>query len=69
MAVSYSFASADVPTYIDGRCAAILVEGKLVGHFGELHPEVIVGAELGYPIAALEIDLMDALGGKMAKVI
>jgi phenylalanyl-tRNA synthetase beta chain len=69
MAVSYSFASADVPTYIDGRCAAILVEGKLVGHFGELHPEVIVGAELGYPIAALEIDLMDALGGRMAKVI
>ena len=69
MAVDYGFVAAEVPTYIDGRCAAIMVEGKLVGHFGELHPEVITGAELGYPIAALEIDLMDALSGKMAKVI
>lgn len=69
MSASYSLAPEDVPTYIDGRCAALKVDGRVVGHFGELRPEVIVGAELGYPVAAMEIDLQDALSGRMAKVI
>jgi phenylalanyl-tRNA synthetase beta chain len=40
-----------------GRCARLAVNGRLVGHAGELHPRVV--AELGLPprTAALELEL------------
>lgn len=40
-----------------GRCAALMVDGTLVGHAGELHPEVVT--EFGLPdrTAAMELDL------------
>ena len=43
-----------------GRCAALLLDGAIVGHAGELHPRV--GRSYGFtgPVAAAEIDL-DAL--------
>ena len=43
-----------------GRCAELLVDGKVVGHAGELHPKVL--DEMGLPerSCAMEIDL-DAL--------
>ncbi|MEU4625538.1 phenylalanine--tRNA ligase subunit beta [Actinoplanes sp. NPDC023801] len=43
-----------------GRCAAILVDGTVVGHAGELHPAVLAALELPKRTAAAEIDL-DAL--------
>ncbi|GAA4926765.1 phenylalanine--tRNA ligase subunit beta [Actinoplanes utahensis] len=43
-----------------GRCAAILVDGEVVGHAGELHPAVLAALELPKRTAAAEIDL-DAL--------
>ncbi|WP_067502395.1 phenylalanine--tRNA ligase subunit beta [Actinoplanes sp. TFC3] len=43
-----------------GRCAAILVDGKLTGHAGELHPAVLSTLELPKRTCAMEIDL-DAL--------
>lgn len=51
------------PSFIDGRCAAIIVEEGEVGKFGELDPAVITSFELGYPVAAFEI----ALGPLMVK--
>ncbi len=43
-----------------GRCARLLVDGRVVGHAGELHPKVLT--ELGLPprTSAMELDL-DAL--------
>lgn len=43
-----------------GRCARLLVDGRIVGHAGELHPKVLT--ELGLPprTSAMELDL-DAL--------
>ncbi|WP_194927285.1 phenylalanine--tRNA ligase subunit beta [Catenulispora pinisilvae] len=40
-----------------GRCARLAVDGRLVGHAGELHPRVV--AELGLPprTAAMELEL------------
>ena len=40
-----------------GRCARLAVNGRLVGHAGELHPRVV--AELGLPprTAAMELEL------------
>lgn len=43
-----------------GRCAALLLDGVVVGHAGELHPRVATAYGLGGRVAAAEIDL-DAL--------
>ncbi|AGL19404.1 phenylalanine--tRNA ligase subunit beta [Actinoplanes sp. N902-109] len=43
-----------------GRCAAISVDGQLVGHAGELHPAVLSTLELPKRTCAMELDL-DAL--------
>ena len=45
----------DDPAYIEGRAARIMVDGKMVGHFGEIHPQVITNFELGCPIAGYEL--------------
>ncbi len=43
-----------------GRCAALLVDGSVIGHAGELHPRVARQYGFSGPVAAAEIDL-DAL--------
>ena len=45
----------DDPAYIEGRSARIMVDGEMVGHFGEIHPQVIMNFELGCPIAGYEL--------------
>jgi len=69
--MSYVPAHADLPWYIRGRAASIMVEGKMgvkglrgkdveeavIGHFGEVHPRLISGMELGTPVTALEMDM------------
>jgi phenylalanyl-tRNA synthetase beta chain len=44
-----------------GRCAVLLVGGRLVGHAGELHPRVVEALDLPPRTCAMELDL-DALG-------
>ncbi len=43
--------------YISGRAAEILVDGRILGSFGEYRPQVIENFELGYPVAGFEISL------------
>lgn len=43
-----------------GRCAALVVDGKVIGHAGELHPTVVHDAGLPERSCAVELDL-DAL--------
>jgi len=52
--------STEHPSFIDGRSAAVVVDGEPVGVVGELHPEVLVGHDLELPVAAFEFRL-DAL--------
>lgn len=40
-----------------GRCAALVVAGEVVGHAGELHPEVVRAFGLPERSAAVELDL------------
>ena len=54
--------------YIQGRGASVRVNGKCVGSFGELHPEVITTFELGYPIIAFEVNLDVLVEGKIGKL-
>ncbi len=57
LGVAISVASGAVPPWHPGRCAAISVDGQVIGYAGELHPRVI--GELGLPArtVAFEIDL------------
>ena len=43
-----------------GRCAELVVDGRVVGHAGELHPRVCAALELPPRTSAMELDL-DAL--------
>jgi len=44
-----------------GRCAALRVDGQVVGHAGELHPRVVTALGLPGRTVAMEVDL-DLLG-------
>jgi phenylalanyl-tRNA synthetase beta chain len=50
----------DHPSFIDGRTAAVVIDGESVGVLGELHPSVIVEHDLEVPVAGFEFRL-DAL--------
>lgn len=55
----------DDPAFIPGRCGAIRKDaggkrrdgGRVIGHFGELHPRVLESFGLELPAAALEVEL------------
>jgi phenylalanyl-tRNA synthetase beta chain len=56
-----AFESCEVPAFHPGKCACMKSGGKLVGHFGELHPLVAGQFEFaGQRVMAAELD-MDAL--------
>ncbi|WP_144927609.1 phenylalanine--tRNA ligase subunit beta [Halorubrum salsamenti] len=48
------------PSFIDGRTAAVVIDGETVGVVGEVHPAVLVEHDLEVPVAAFEFHL-DAL--------
>jgi phenylalanyl-tRNA synthetase beta chain len=45
------------PRFIPGRCARVIVDGKAIGIFGEVHPQVLASWGCGYPVVLCEIDL------------
>ena len=44
--------------FLDGRRADIVLENKLIGVFGELHPEVLTNFGLSYPVVGFEICIL-----------
>jgi len=52
----------DDPAFIEGRRAEVIVNGKSVGVFGEIHPEVLENFEIVNPVVGFEIDLTDIFG-------
>jgi phenylalanyl-tRNA synthetase beta chain len=55
--VSLETPATDHPTFIDGRAAAVVLDGESVGVVGELHPRVLVEHDLELPVAAFEFQL------------
>jgi phenylalanyl-tRNA synthetase beta chain len=53
--------AADVAPWHPGRCAALLVDGQVLGHAGELHPRVVDAMELPERTCAAELDLLALL--------
>ena len=58
--VELELANAEQLPWHPGRCAALLVEGEVVGHAGELHPQVLERAGLPARTCAMELNI-DAL--------
>jgi phenylalanyl-tRNA synthetase beta chain len=57
LGIDYSVTESEDPAFIDGRRGDIVVGGKKVGVFGEIHPAVLNAFELEHPVAALELDI------------
>lgn len=49
--------SSENPAYIPGRGGQIKVDGKIVGHIGELCPRVLKNWKVKMPVVAFEMDL------------
>jgi phenylalanyl-tRNA synthetase beta chain len=50
-------ASVDDANFIPGRVASILLAGRQVGRFGEIHPRVLESYTLVQPVVAFELDM------------
>ena len=57
----YKVAESDDPRFIHGRQASIIVKGKTVGIFGEIHPQVLENWTIGTPCVAGEIDIEELM--------
>ena len=57
LSLSYTVRESADPAFLDGRRGDIVVDGKIVGVFGEVHPAVLNAFELEHPVAAFALDL------------
>ncbi len=55
--VQYVMSELVDPRFITGRCGTVVVDGKEVGIFGEVHPQVLESWNITMPTIACEIDL------------
>jgi phenylalanyl-tRNA synthetase beta chain len=57
LSIEYMVRESADPAFIEGRRADIIVSGKHIGVFGEIHPAVLGAFELEHSVAAFELDL------------
>ncbi|MCM2465635.1 phenylalanine--tRNA ligase subunit beta [Methanoculleus oceani] len=57
LSLAYTVAESADPAFLDGRRADIIVDGKIVGVFGEIHPAVLTAFDLEHSVAAFALDL------------
>ena len=60
--ITYELKPVTNASFIPGRCAEILCNGKKVGIIGEIHPKVLNNWQLEKPVAAMEINLTKLFG-------
>ncbi len=53
----YTVTESDDPRFIRGRQASVMVGGKAIGIFGEIHPQVLENWTIGTPCVAGEIEV------------
>ena len=57
--LNWDVKESDDNAFIEGRRADIIADGKKIGVFGEIHPEVLEKFELVMPVVAFELDLTE----------
>ena len=55
--IDYELDNFEHPSFIKGRCAKIVKDGKVIGYFGEIHPEVLVNFEIEFPVTGFELEI------------
>jgi phenylalanyl-tRNA synthetase beta chain len=62
LGINYMIASYEHPSFIPSRCGVVIVNGKEVGFFGEIHPAVLETFDIDKPVIAAELCLNDLFG-------
>lgn len=57
LGVEFTIKQGDEPFYITGRQGSLWYNNEQIGHFGEIHPQVITNFNLHLPIIGMEIDI------------
>ncbi|MDP7035298.1 MAG: phenylalanine--tRNA ligase subunit beta [Planctomycetota bacterium] len=57
LGMEYSLDVVEHPSYLSGRVGAIRVDEEIIGHVGELHPQVLSNWDIRQPTAAFEFTL------------
>lgn len=60
LGIEFKVQASEHPSFINGRCATILIGGKEAGIMGEVNPEVLMNFGIENPTTAFELDI-DAL--------
>ena len=60
--MDYNVCETHDPRFIEGRQAGVLADGKQIGIFGELHPQVLENWSVTVPAFAGELDIESILG-------
>ncbi len=64
MGLDYTLEACDLPTFVPGRGARVMMNGEEIGIFGEMAPAVVVAYEITHPIIFMEIDLESIVSEK-----
>lgn len=57
LGISCSLTETTQENLIPGRCASISIDKKIIGHMGEVHPDMLADWKIKMPLAIAEIDL------------
>ncbi len=57
LSIPYTPGESGDPAFLEGRRGNLILEGRVAGTFGEIHPAVLNAFELEHSVAAVEIDL------------
>ncbi|MBQ4368953.1 MAG: phenylalanine--tRNA ligase subunit beta, partial [Candidatus Methanomethylophilus sp.] len=68
MRVDYTIESCDYSTFLPGRGAFVVVNGKRIGLFGEMAPKCITDYELTHPVMMMELDLSDLIAERSGRL-
>ncbi|MBI5389853.1 phenylalanine--tRNA ligase subunit beta [Candidatus Woesearchaeota archaeon] len=69
LGMQYEVHAADNGCCIPGRCGKVMVGGKEVGFFGELHPQVLANWNLEMPACFFEVDVSALFGLRKISVV
>ncbi|MBI2173200.1 MAG: phenylalanine--tRNA ligase subunit beta [Candidatus Aenigmarchaeota archaeon] len=61
LGIKYGIKPSNNPSFIKGRAGEILIEGKVVGIVGEIHPKILNRWSLEKPVSAFELDISPLL--------
>jgi len=58
LGIKYTLKEESNPSFIEGRCAGVFVDGKRTGVIGEVHPAVLDNFKIAEPVVACELTLI-----------